>query len=67
MNKEGHLGIVKNAQQPIVKKIDKIDLNQNILKQSLKFSSDNNQNNLFESEKINLFNNSKTPIANASR
>lgn len=67
MNKEGHLGIVKNAQQPIVKKIDKIDLNQNILKQSLKFSSDNNQNNLFESEKVNLFNNSKTPIANASR
>lgn len=67
MNKEGHLGIVKNAQQPIVKKIDKIDLNQNLLKQSLKFSSDNNQNNLFESEKVNLFNNSKTPIANASR
>ena len=67
MNKEGHLGIVKNAQQPIVKKIDKIDLNQNILKQSLKFSSDNNQNSLFESEKVNLFNNSKTPIANASR
>ena len=67
MNKEGHLGIVKNAQQPIVKKIDKIDLNQNLLKQSIKFSSDNNQNNLFESEKINLFNNSKTPIANASR
>ena len=67
MNKEGHLGIVKNAQQPIVKKIDKIDLNQNLLKQSIKFSSDNNRNNLFESEKINLFNNSKTPIANASR
>ena len=67
MNKEGHLGIVKNAQQPIVKKIDKIDLNQNLLKQSLKFSSDNNQNNLFESEKVNLFNNSKTPIANACR
>lgn len=67
MNKEGHLGIVKNAQQPIVKKIDKIDLNQNLLKQSIKFSSDNNQNNLFESEKVNLFNNSKTPIANASR
>ena len=67
MNKEGHLGIVKNAQQPIVKKIDKIDLNQNLLKQSIPFSSDNNQNNLFESEKINLFNNSKTPIANASR
>ena len=67
MNKEGHLGIVKNAQQPIVKKIDKIDLNQNLLKQSIKFSSDNNQNNLFESEKVNLFNNSKTPIADASR
>lgn len=27
MNKEGHIGIVNNAQQPIIKKIDRIDLN----------------------------------------
>ena len=26
MNKEGHIGIVKNANVPIVKRIDKVDL-----------------------------------------
>jgi len=33
MNKEGHLGIVKNTQQPI-KKVDKIELNPNLLRSS---------------------------------
>ena len=32
MNKDGPLGIVKNAQLPIIKKIEKIELNQNLLK-----------------------------------
>jgi hypothetical protein len=36
MNKDGHIGIVKNTQQPIVKKVEKVDINQNLLKQSLK-------------------------------
>lgn len=35
MNKEGHLGIVKNTQQP-VKKVDKIELNANLLKSTQK-------------------------------
>ena len=35
MNKEGHLGIVKNTQQPI-KKVDKIELNANLLKSTQK-------------------------------
>jgi len=31
MNKEGHIGVVKNAKQPIVKKIDKVEINQNLI------------------------------------
>ena len=38
MNKEGHLGIVKNTQQPI-KKVDKIELNPNLLRSSQKQSN----------------------------
>jgi len=32
MNKEGHLGVVKNTNKPIVKKIEKVELSQNLLK-----------------------------------
>ena len=32
MSKEGHIGIVKNAQQPIIKKIDKVELSKNLIK-----------------------------------
>jgi hypothetical protein len=42
MNKDGPLGIVKNAQLPIIKKIEKIELNQNLLKSSTKQTSINN-------------------------
>ena len=33
MNKEGHIGVVKNAKQPIVKKIEKVEISQNLLAQ----------------------------------
>ena len=36
MGKEGFSGMVKNAQQPIIKKIDKIELNQNLVKSNSK-------------------------------
>ena len=36
MNKEGHIGVVRNTNQPIVKKIGKIELSQNLLKESQK-------------------------------
>ena len=38
MNKEGHIGVVKNAKQPIVKRVEKVELSQNLLKQSMKQS-----------------------------
>lgn len=38
MNKEGHLGIVKNANKPI-KKIDKIELNGALIKSDSKHSA----------------------------
>ena len=39
MNKEGHIGIVKNTNQPIVKKVEKVNLNQSLIKQTSKQSS----------------------------
>ena len=36
MTKEGHSGIVNNAQQPIIKKIDKVELSKNLIKSSVK-------------------------------
>jgi hypothetical protein len=32
MNKDGPLGIVKSVKQPIIKKIEKIDMNTNLIK-----------------------------------
>ena len=37
MNKEGHLGIIKDTQQPI-KKVEKIELNANLLKSTQKLA-----------------------------
>lgn len=38
MNKEGHIGIVKNTKQPIVKRVEKVELSQNLIKQNMKQS-----------------------------
>ncbi len=37
MNKEGHIGIVKNTNQPI-KKVDKVELNQELINSTSKHS-----------------------------
>ena len=36
MNKEGHLGVVKNTHQPIIKKMRKVEINSNLLRPNQK-------------------------------
>ena len=57
MNKEGHLGIVKNAQQPIIKKIDKVEISKNLIKSSAKKAG----------ELSPSYKNSHTPLAGQGR
>ena len=34
MNKEGHIGVVRNTNQPIVKRVGKVEISSNLLKES---------------------------------
>ena len=38
MNKDGHMGVVANAQQPIVRRVDRVELSQHFVKASAKVS-----------------------------
>ena len=39
MNKEGHIGVVKNTNQPIVKKVERVHLSPNLLEKNTRHSN----------------------------
>lgn len=61
MNKDGHMGIVANAQQPIVRRVDRVELSQQLVKSTAK------QSKVHTLEPTSGLKNSQTPLHNNNR